>query len=254
MTTTKDSTLRFTDRVENYVKYRPTYPPEVIAFFDSRVGVTKDSVVADVGSGTGISAKLFLDHGCVVYGIEPNDAMRSAAEEFLNEYPKFISVNATAEQTTIEDDTVDLVIAAQAFHWFDPDKTRAEFKRILKPGGSVALMWNERRTSSSDFLRDYEELHFKYGRDYKEVRHDRINNEVLKDFFQKDFEHVSFENYQELDLDGLKGRITSSSYMPNAGDDTFPAMIKDVERLFANYAEKGKIKVFYDTNIYICKL
>lgn len=252
--TSTDSTLRFTDRVDNYVKYRPNYPIEVTAFFESRCGISKDSAIADIGSGTGISAKLFLDHGCLVYGIEPNDAMRAAAESYLQPYERFVSINATAETTTLGDVSVDLIIAAQAFHWFEPEATRNEFKRILKPGGYVALMWNERRTSSSDFLREYEELHFKYGRDYKEVRHDRITDKVLNAFFQKDFERVSFENHQTLDLDGLIGRIASSSYMPNDGDDAFSALIKDVEWLFAKYAEKGRIKVFYDTNIYICQL
>lgn len=254
MVSSKDSTVRFTDRVENYVKYRPGYPAEVIAFFERRCGITNGSVIADIGSGTGISAKIFLEHGCVVYGVEPNDAMRSAAEEFLQGYENFHSINATAEATSLKDGSVDLVIAAQAFHWFDPDRTRAEFKRILKPGGYTALIWNERQTGSSDFLKEYEELHLKYGRDYKEVRHDRINDGVLRDFFQQDFERTAFQNHQTLDLNGLKGRVFSSSYMPNSGDETYPAVEKEIERHFAKYAEQGKIKVFYDTNIYICQL
>lgn len=248
------STERFTDRVDNYVKYRPSYPPEVISFFESRCGISENSAIADIGSGTGISAKLFLDRGCTVYGVEPNDAMRAAADVFLQDYERFVSIKATAETTTLNDSSVDLVIAAQAFHWFEPDATRNEFKRILKPGSFAALIWNERRTTVSEFLREYEDIHLKYGKDYREVRHDRINDKVLNAFFQKDFERVSFENHQTFDLAGLKGRLFSSSYMPNRGDETYSAVEKEIESLFAKYAEQGKIKVLYDTNIFICQL
>ena len=122
---------RFSNRVENYVKFRPGYPPEVLQLFHDEMKLRPDSVIADIGSGTGISAKLFLENGNEVFGVEPNDAMRSAAENFLSGYSKFRSVNGTAENTTLDESSLDFVIAAQAFHWFKPEETHGEFKRIL---------------------------------------------------------------------------------------------------------------------------
>lgn len=241
---------RFSNRVENYVKYRPGYPPEVLQAFRDEMSLTEDSVIADIGSGTGISAKVFLENGNTVYGIEPNAAMREAAENFLQKFPKFESVDGTAENTTLADDSVDFVTAAQAFHWFDPAKTHAEFSRILRAKGYVVLIWNERLLDANDFLRDYEKLLIKYGSDYEKVRHDNIDPNKLKEFFQNDFSQKTFRNVQTLDFDGLKGRLMSSSYMPIETDERFEPMIIELRALFENHAENGKIKILYDTNIF----
>lgn len=245
---------RFSNRVENYVKYRPGYPPEMMHFFRERLGLAPDSVVADIGSGTGLSSKPFLENGNRVFGVEPNSAMREAADEFLSGFPEFKGVDGTSAETGLETGSCDLVIAAQAFHWFEPESTRNEFKRILNPGGYVALIWNERQTDSTPFLREYEDLLLRFGRDYAEVRHEQIDEAVLSSFFQAKFERASFPNFQEFDLDGLRGRLLSSSYMPDESDPAFPELEKELSELFAKHEEHGRIKVFYDTNIFYCAL
>jgi ubiquinone/menaquinone biosynthesis C-methylase UbiE len=245
---------RFSNRVENYVKYRPGYPSETLNLFRSEMGLTKESILADIGSGPGISAKLFLENGNTVYGVEPNAAMRSAAEDILKEFSNFKSIDGTAEATTLSDKSVDIVIAAQAFHWFDPERARAEFKRILKPGGYVALIWNERQLNSTAFLREYEKLLLKFATDYERVRHENIDDVRLKAFFHSDFKKATFPNIQVFDFEGIKGRVSSSSYMPADGSTAYEPMVKELKSLFDKYQESGKIKVFYDTNIYYTQL
>jgi len=248
--TKQDTVQRFSNRVANYVKYRPGYPTKVVDLFTREMGLTEGSVIADVGSGTGLSSKLFLEHGNTVYGVEPNAAMREAGEEYLNEFPNFISRDGTAENTGLDDASMDFVIAAQAFHWFDADRTLSEFKRILKPGGYVALIWNERQLDSTEFLREYEKLLLKYGNDYQNVRHENIDQMRLADFYDGDFKRATFENIQVFDFAGLCGRVLSASYMPTEDDARFPALKKELRGLFAKHAENDRIDVFYDTNIY----
>ena len=249
-----NSVERFSNRVANYVKYRPGYPAEMMAFFRERLGLEIGSVVADVGSGTGLSARPFLEAGCTVYGVEPNAAMREAAEDLLAEFPGFKSTDGTSAETTLGDASCDFVIAAQAFHWFEPQATRAEFRRILKPGGYVALIWNERQLDTTEFLREYEKLLLKYGRDYAEVRHEQIDEAVLGGFFQAEFGRATFANRQVFDLAGLRGRLLSSSYMPDENDPAFPLLEKELESLFAKHNESGRITVFYDTNVFYSRL
>lgn len=241
---------RFSNRVENYVKYRPAYPREILDLFRDEMNLQKKSLVADIGSGTGISAKLFLENGNTVFGIEPNEAMRDAAENFLQEFPNFKSVNGTAENTTLSDKSVDFVIAAQAFHWFDQTKTRDEFKRIVQDNGFVALIWNERQLDSNEFLRDYEKFLSEFGTDYQKVRHDNITAESLKEFFQTDFRQAVFLNSQSLNFDGLKGRMLSSSYMPSSENPLYEKMLIKLKSLFAEHAENGRIEVLYDTKVF----
>jgi SAM-dependent methyltransferase len=245
-----DTVNRFSNRVANYVKYRPGYPPQVLELFKKKMGLNDNSLVADIGSGTGLSAKLFLENGNTVYGVEPNAAMREAAEEYLNAFANFISHDGTAENTNLEDSSIDFVIAAQAFHWFDADKTRSEFTRILKPGGYIALLWNERQLDTTEFLRDYERLLLGYAKDYEKVRHENIDKQKLGDFFQTGYDRATFQNEQVFDFDGLRGRVLSSSYMPAEDDPTFPELEKELRAIFAKHAEQDRIKVFYDTNIY----
>ena len=245
---------RFSNRVENYVKYRPTYPPEILRLFKDEMNLQIDSTVADIGAGTGISAKIFLENGNRVFAVEPNAAMREAAAKYLEDFPNLIIVNGTSEAATLENEAVDFVVAAQAFHWFKQTETRTEFERILRKKGFVALIWNERQLDSTGFLRGYERLLVEFGMDYETIRHDRITKETLRDFFQTDFSQAVFQNAQTVDFDGLKGRMLSSSYVPPPENPRFPAMLKNLETLFAEHAENGRINILYDTKIFYGQL
>src|SRR5215470_13340205 len=190
-------TQRFSSRVGNYSRFRPSYPAEVLEILNQECALAPESVIADVGFGTGIFTRLLLENGNRVFGIEPNDAMRMAGEEYLAGYPKFTSIGGTAEYTTLPDTSVDLISAAQAAHWFDRDKAIAEFRRILKPGGYLFLLWNDRRTGASDFGRDYEELLLKHGTDYAEVkRRDAVSQEFFGGIKHK---KRMLRNFQEFD-------------------------------------------------------
>jgi SAM-dependent methyltransferase len=245
-----NTVARFSNRVENYIKYRPGYPPEVLNLFKNEIGLREDSVIADVGSGPGTSAQIFLKNGNTVYGVEPNDGMRAAAEKILEEFPNFKSTSGTAENTGLPDDSIDFVIAAQAFHWFDPEKSHQEFERILKGSGYIVLIWNERLIDTTPFLREYEQFLLRYANDYALVRHENVNQEALNAFFGMPFLHASFENEQIFDFDGLKGRMLSSSYMPDEANERFDDMVGELRTLFAKHAEHDKIRISYDTNVY----
>lgn len=246
-----NSTTRFTDRVENYIKYRPSYPAEVIEYLKSEGILKGDTVIADIGSGTGISAELFLKNGNIVYGVEPNDAMREAAEKLLSAYGNFRSINATAEETTLPKNSIDLIICAQAFHWFDIPKVKIEFKRILKPTGRICLMWNERILDGNPFLVAYEKLLLKYGTDYKNVRHENIDEKKLNEFFENSYTMKTFPNKQVFDLAGVTGRLLSSSYTPQYDSPLYEPMLAELNEIFEKNQVKGNIEFLYDTNIYI---
>ena len=244
-----DPVTRFSNRAENYAKYRPGYPAELITILKSECGLTDASLVADVGSGTGILSKLFLRNGNRVFAIEPNAPMRLFAERDLK-FPKFVSIEATAEATTLEPDSVDFITAGQAFHWFDREKAKREFRRILKPEGWVVLIWNERRLDSSPFLRDYENLLLRYGTDYEKVRHENVVSEIAEFYAPKTFKLKSVENVQHFDFESLKGRTCSASYTPEAGDSNFAPMISTLEEIFNTSKRNGVVAFEYDTRIY----
>jgi SAM-dependent methyltransferase len=245
-----DPTARFSDRVSNYVKYRPGYPPEIIAVLTEECGLEPGHVVADIGSGTGISAKMFLDNGNAVIGVEPNEAMRAAAEALLVDRQGFRSVDGRAESTGLDDDSIDLVVAAQAFHWFDRPRVHDEFRRILRPPGRTALIWNERRLDATPFLAAYESILKAYSTDYAEIRHDLIGEAELREVLPDGFRTAQFEYVQQLDADGLVGRAASSSYMPNENEPAFAELRNELADLFAKHERNGRIEIFYDTNLY----
>ena len=250
-----DVTQRFSSRVENYIKYRPGYPNEVIETLRSECGLTSGSIIADVGSGTGILTEMFLRNGNTVYGIEPNRDMREAAERLLKDYPRFRSVAARAEETTLGDASVDFVTAGQAFHWFDREKTRGEFARVLKPQGWIALIWNERVTTTTQFLVAYEQLLKDYSTDYEQVDHRRIDEDVIRDFFDSDdFRLKQFKNVQVFDYEGVKGRLLSSSYAPEEGRPNFEPMLAELESIFQTYQDEGKVVIEYVTQMYYGQL
>ncbi|MEZ5345018.1 MAG: class I SAM-dependent methyltransferase [Pyrinomonadaceae bacterium] len=245
-----DPLNRFSDRVENYVKFRPGYPPTLIDELKGKIDLRKTSLVADIGCGTGISSKLFLDNGNKVFGVEPNAAMRNAAENELAEYGDFIPVDGTAERTTLNDSSVDIVAAFQAFHWFDNREAKLEFRRILKNDGFLCLVWNERQLDSNEFLREYERFLIRHGTDYEMVRHDQITKKTIERSFEKPFSAFTLENHQVLDFEGLKGRLLSSSYIPSETEPGFDEMLKNLITLFSRFEEKGRIRIQYDTNVF----
>lgn len=251
----RDVTQRFSDRVTNYVRYRPSYPAELINTLCERAGLSTASTVADVGSGTGIFTALLLPVVGCVHAIEPNDAMRDYAETTLGAQPGFHSINAPAEATTLPDASVDLITVAQAFHWFKPEPTRREFARILKPGGRVALIWNERQTNSTPFLRAYENLLKTAATDYNQVNHMNIDVAAIAQFFGSDqFETHTFANRQQFDRAGLLGRALSSSYVPNAGQPGHEAFVAALNRVFDDHAQAGMVHFDYETKLYLGQL
>ena len=252
---TADPTRRFSSRVEDYVRYRPGYPEALLRLLEGECGLTPESVIADVGSGTGILSELFLRSGNRVYGVEPNREMREAGERLLAAYPNFTSVDGRAEATTLEDACVDFVTAGQAFHWFDPPQARREFERILRPGGWVVLAWNDRRTAGTPFLEDYERLLLEYGTDYREVSVKYMEDSSLSTLFGRaEVRTASFDNEQVFDFEGLRGRLTSSSYSPEPGHPNFEPMMRELESLFRRHEREGRVVVGYDTKVFYGRL
>lgn len=244
---------RFSDRVENYIKFRPHYPQGVVDLLLQKNHFSANTTIADIGSGTGISAELFLKNNFNVIGVEPNNAMREAAEEILKEYTNFTSINAKDVNTTLENNSVEGIIVAQAFHWFDKEKFKAECKRILKPNEQVALIWNDRKTEGNDFLKLYEEFLHMFATDYAQVNHKNTQStEVFDAFFGKgNYAEYTLANHQDLDLFGLRGRVLSSSYMPNADSKEYEYMMYVLRKIYQRYQENNKVRLEYNTKIYV---
>jgi SAM-dependent methyltransferase len=249
-----NSTSRFSDRVENYVRYRPGYPTEAIECLRKECGLLPEHVIADIASGTGIWTRVLLENGNRVFGIEPNTEMRQAGERLLADFPRFTSVSGTAEATTLPHASVDFVTAAQAAHWFDRERSRREFERILKPGGWLVLLWNERVVDGAPFLREYEALLLKFGTDYKDVRHERTTDAVNEFFDPKRYQERSFAMRQEFDYAGLEGRLLSSSYAPGPEHPQHRPMLAELRRIFDEHAVNGKVGVDYKTRVYFGRL
>jgi ubiquinone/menaquinone biosynthesis C-methylase UbiE len=218
-------------------------------------GLNAGSVVADIGSGTGIFTKVLLSAAKQVFAVEPNDAMRAAAEEMLCDNPRFISINGTSEETTLPDHSVDFITAAQAFHWFNTVECKKEFQRIGKPRAWTVLIWNERRVDSTPFLRGYENLLLTHGTDYAQVNHTRFDAAAIAEFFApQPFQLQTFENRQLFDYAGLEGRLLSSSYTPDAASPHYAEMLHALKVLFAEHQENGAVSFDYDTNLYFGQL
>lgn len=243
---------RFSNRVADYVRYRPTYPSGLLDILQDLGSLPPCPKVADVGSGTGISAALLLDAGYEVFAIEPNADMRHAAEIQLGGHPRFHSIAAPAEATTLPDQSMSLVLSAQAFHWFDVSLARKEFSRILTPGGFIALVWNVRQTDSTPFLRDYEALLKTHATDYALVRHENVNESVLRGFFAEgSHQKRTLPNAQHFDFPGLRGRLLSSSYAPAEGRPGHEPMLAELRRIFNAHHRDGFVDILYDTEIHV---
>jgi SAM-dependent methyltransferase len=245
-----DPAKRFSSRVADYVRYRPSYPPELIPWLVRECGLTPQSAVADIGSGTGFFAALFLRFGCPVWGVEPNAEMRHAGEGLLADEPRFASRDGRAEATGLPDRSVDFVVAGQAFHWFDRDAAGLEFRRILRPPGWVVLAWNERLVEGP-FLEGYEAVLESYSADYKQVDHRRMDEGVMDRFFGAGrWKQAAFPNEQHFDLEGLLGRMHSSSYAPPPGSQAYERVNYELARVFAENQQEGRVAFRYLTKVY----
>ncbi|HST51936.1 MAG TPA: class I SAM-dependent methyltransferase [Pyrinomonadaceae bacterium] len=250
-----DPTKRFSSRVEDYIKYRPHYPQAVVELLRDECGLTNESIIADVGSGTGILSELFLRNGNRVFGVEPNREMREAGERMLSTYGNFLSVEGRAEATTLESESVDFVTAGQAFHWFDIEGARREFRRVLRPGGWVVALWNDRRIEGTPFLEDYERMLVEYSADYCEVSSKHSDEDALGKFFGAGgFLTKRFANHQALDFESMKGRLRSSSYTPEPGHPNFEPMMREFASIFERHQAGARIVVEYDTKVFYGRL
>jgi len=246
----KPPTARFSDRVEDYVRYRPGYPPEVLDLLRVECGLRPRHIVADIASGTGMFTRLLLENGNSVFAVEPNTEMREMGVRQLESYNRLVSVAGTAEETTLGSASVDFVTAAQAAHWFDLPRARAEFARILRPEGWCVLIWNERCTETTPFLRDYEQLLLTYGTDYKEVRHERTTAIIHEFFAPAPYQERVFDLRQRFDYDGTAGRLLSSSYAPLEGHPSHVPMMQELKRIFRAHASDNVVEFEYNTRVY----
>lgn len=248
---TANSANRFTKIVKYYALYRPDYPNEVLNLLKVKCGLTPATVIADVGSGTGILTRQLLDLGNKVFGVEPNDSMRIQAEKFLTNYSKFISVKGTAEATTLPAQSIDLITVGTAFHWFDPEKTKREFQRILVDNRWVVLIFNVRDVAASDLVKDYEALLLTYSHDYKNSAAQKFDNSVTTNFFQPhQMLTGSFNHQQNLNWEAFKGRLLSTSYCPNVNDPHYPEMLAELKRIFNLHQVGGSVAFKYLTKVY----
>ncbi|HEY1662001.1 MAG TPA: class I SAM-dependent methyltransferase [Verrucomicrobiae bacterium] len=249
-----DPTKRFSGRVENYARYRPGYPGEIIGFLSGRCGLAKQSIIADIGSGTGKLSELFLKNGNPLFGVEPNREMREAGERLLGHYPHFTSITGTAEATTLAAGAVDFIVAGQAFHWFNHERCRAEFLRVLKPGGWVVIVANRRRKDARPFAAAYEKLTDEFSTDGEQAPRRRIERVAIEQFFPVPAGFEIFYHAQEFDFEGLKGRLLSSSYAPDAGQPGHEEMLAALRRIFEACQENGRVIFEYETQVYYGRL
>ncbi|HEY6302939.1 MAG TPA: class I SAM-dependent methyltransferase [Terriglobales bacterium] len=256
----KSPTARFSDRVEHYVRYRPGYPAAVLDLLRVACGLRPSHIVADIASGTGVFTRLLLENGNSVFAVEPNTEMREMGIQQLECFQspqskaRLVSVAGTAEETTLGSASVDFITAAQAAHWFDLPRARAEFVRILKPEGWCVLIWNERRTASTPFLREYEQLLLTFGTDYKEVRHERTTDVIHGFFAPAPHQERGFDLRQQFDYEGTAGRLLSSSYAPLEGHPSHAPMMQELQRIFAVHATDDMVEFEYNTRVYYGKL
>lgn len=246
----KNHTNRFTGRVENYAKYRPSYPEQIIPLLEKKIGFDPFKDIADIGCGTGFLSRVFLNNGNIVFGVEPNREMRDMAEKLLSKFINFLLIEGTAEDTKLASKSVDIITVGQAFHWFDLKKAKPEFRRILRDNGHVVLVWNERK-NSTQFMKVYNKLMKTLKKEYELAEKKIADTQMLKSFFGKSgYKAHTFANYQMLDMNGLKGRVQSVSYIPTEGE-AFVNIMNTLKEIFDRYNNGGMVKLEYTTRIYI---
>lgn len=246
-----DPTVRFSERAQAYASSRPGYPREIATYLARELELAPGTVIVDLGSGTGISSRIFLQAGFRVIGVEPNAPMRAQAEHALADIPGFVSVAGSAQATTLADASADCVVAAQAFHWFDLAATRAESLRILRSPPRAALIWNVHRTRESDFSRGYEQLLLEYGREYPQIRERYTDEASIGAFFGgSHWRRAEFQHQVELDFELLAARVNSTSYLPGHRDSAYPRMMQALRALFDATEHGGWVVMRYDARVY----
>lgn len=235
-----DHTKKFDGRADAYVRGRPGYARELLEYLHGHLSLSDESVFADIGSGTGKLTMQLLERGYTVFAVEPNDEMRRSAEGLLSAHPGFISVDGTAANTGLREASVDHVVAAQAFHWFDAEAFKRECSRILRPSGMVILVYNSRDTSS-ELVMENERLCRKFCPDFKGFS-GGINEEPsrMERFFDGDYDAVSFENDLIYTEEGFIQRMLSSSYSPKPGDEGYDDFILSLRDFFCAYSYDGE--------------
>ena len=248
-----DNLNLFSDKADNYVKARPSYAKGLLDMLEN-YGLKNGSKVADIGSGTGIFTRQLLDKGATVYAVELNDKMRRKAEGSLEKFENFISVNASAEKTSLDDNSVDFVTCAQSFHWFDKEKFKPECKRILKQNGYVALVWNT-RDMSSESVKELSNLTSKNCPKFVGFNGGtRVNEEMINKFFDGKYDYFEFDNPLEYDEKKFIERCLSSSYSPKEGDENYSPYVADCKNFFEKFQKDGIYKMPNISALYIGKI
>lgn len=244
-------TERFTGRAEAYAAGRPGYPDAAVTWVVE--GLPLQAVAVDVGAGTGAFTAKLLERGLDVIALEPNEAMRAAADDALGDHVGLDVRAGSGEATGLGDRSVDLVTCAQTFHWLDPARFAAECRRILRAAdGRVAVLWNHRRATGSTFAEAYEAFARAQGSDdYRAVADRWEDRHALRTMFGDPLpERRVFPHAQRLDLDGLRARAASSSYLPAPGSRAWAGTEDALRALFHFHAEDGVVTFDYDCVVY----
>ena len=242
---------RFTQTVQDYVKINPFYLEDVLRFLVDECQLSKHRTIAGIGTGTGFVSRLLLEYGNVVYGVEANPLMRDTMIEEFRRYPSFSGVDGTAENTSLDNKSIDIIMAGTAFHWFDLEKTKAEFKRVLKPQGWVLLIWNVRNPFKTDFLIDYENYILKHGKDFRKGNENKTDDDLIQDFFRPFEAKVkSFTNIQQFNWEGLVGKLSSTSHCLKPDDANYEEMLRELRDLYEKHQLNGLVDFEYVTNMY----
>lgn len=254
---------RFTGKAEVYASYRPSYPTELIDFIIKQVEEKQlridECVIADIGAGTGKFTALLLERGFQVIAVEPNPDMLEQLMKLKNKYTDRLTIkSSSAEQTGLAAHSVDIIVCAQAFHWFNEAEVKKEWKSILKQDGFVYLIWNQRHIDGSSFMKQYEQLfleldeskHVKQYKLYKEVGHQYMSVDKLSSFYGEKPQLFQLNYEQRLDEQALIGRIVSSSYALNEGEDGYDLFLEQIKQLFRRNEQNGYVSMLYETDCY----